>query len=406
MTLKTSIVRIGTNLMMLAIFSGAASSSENHHPESSGVAVSSACDFNDCVQVPESCQVFCALLFNRTAGQSLSLALQQNDYSVTGIAVPTETVKGPLIRKAATNGKWAIRYTTAVAQGTQPSGTESAAPSGPATVTSESPETPQSHWSHLPIWGAEAEAKGYRIPLPFGAGVSFYDARQPVNVRDLKLGVGSGPTESAAFVKVGRPIVSWQQNVSSRFDVWLLPFLNVYGVFGYTRGNTRGRVTVTGPVAGLLNEELPLLAEFNGPTVGGGITLAFGHKIAEWRDLTAFIIGDVNHTVTYLSFKNESLIAHTKPQATVAAPRVGLRGAVTEYIHAGMWVGGMYQLIQEEVAGSVAGRQLEFIINQRAAAPWNTLVGGQIEFGKHFNVIIEGGFGDRSSILTGLTFRF
>jgi hypothetical protein len=100
------------------------------------------------------------------------------------------------------------------------------------------------------------------------------------------------------------------------------------------------------------------------------------------------------------------LIAHTKPQATVAAPRVGLRGQVTESINVGMWVGGMYQLIQEEVVGSVAGRQLEFIINQRAASPWNTLVGGQIEFGKHFHIVIEGGFGDRSSILTGATFRF
>jgi hypothetical protein len=71
-----------------------------------------------------------------------------------------------------------------------------------------------------------------------------------------------------------------------------------------------------------------------------------------------------------------------------------------------MWVGGMYQLIQEEVVGSVAGRQLEFIINQRAASPWNTLVGGQIEFGKHFHIVIEGGFGDRSSILTGAVLRF
>ena len=71
-----------------------------------------------------------------------------------------------------------------------------------------------------------------------------------------------------------------------------------------------------------------------------------------------------------------------------------------------MWVGAMYQAIQEEVAGSVAGRSIEFIINQRAAAPWNTLVGGQIEFGTHFNVIVEGGFGPRSSILTSAIFRF
>ncbi len=274
------------------------------------------------------------------------------------------------------------------------------------TVPPKMAATPQPHWSHLPIWGQEAEARGYRVPLPFGVGATFYDAKQPVTVRDLKLGAGSGAPESTTFVKVHHPIVSWQQNVASRFDVWPFPFLNVYGVAGYTRGNTRGRVTVTGPVFGLLNRELPLLAEFNGPTVGGGITLAAGLKIADWRDLHAFVVGDVNHTITFLSFKNQSLIAETKPQATVAAPRLGLRGSVTESITASMWVGGMYQSIQEEVAGSVAGRSIQFIINQRAAAPWNTLVGGQFEFGKHLNVLLEGGFGDRSSMLAAATFRF
>ena len=129
-------------------------------------------------------------------------------------------------------------------------------------------------------------------------------------------------------------------------------------------------------------------------------------KITEWRDLTAFIVGDVNHTITFLSFKNETLIAETKPHATVAAPRFGLRGSVTESISASMWVGAMYQLIQEEVAGSVSGRSLEFVINQRAANPWNALVGGRIELGRHFDVLVEGGIGPRSSILTGAAFRF
>ena len=32
--------------------------------------------------------------------------------------------------------------------------------------------TSGSHWSGLPIWGAEAEAKGYQLPLPFGIGVT------------------------------------------------------------------------------------------------------------------------------------------------------------------------------------------------------------------------------------------
>jgi hypothetical protein len=331
----------------------------------------------------------------------LSLA-PRIDNSLVDIALAKQpdiqgALKEPPRSKDAANGNVRISYMTAAAEGAEPSGSETIKPSA---------ETPEPHWSHLPIWGAEAEAKGYRIPLPFGIGATFYDAKQPVKVRDLKLGVGRGSPESTTFVKVNGPITSWQQNVSSRFDVWPFPFLNVYGVAGYTRGNTRGRVTVTGPVLGLLNQDVPLLAEFSGPTVGGGVTLAAGLKIAEWSDLHAFMVGDVNHTITFLSFKNETLLTHTKPQATVPSIRVGLRGEVTKFISAGMWVGAMYQLIQEEVAGSVVGRPIEFIIDQRAASPWNTLVGGQIDFGKHFNVLVEGGIGPRSSILTGATFRF
>jgi hypothetical protein len=267
-------------------------------------------------------------------------------------------------------------------------------------------EPAQPHWSRLPIWGGEAEARGHRVPLPFGVGFTYYDARQPVDVTDLKLGAGIGPPQSSKFVKVGDPITSWQQNFSGRFDIWIFPFFNIYGVAGYTRGNTKGTVTITSPVFGLLNQDLPLFAEFHGPTVGAGATLAGGFRLTEWRDLHAFMVGDVNHTVTYLSFKNQSLISHTNPRATVAAIRSGFRGEVTESISLSIWAGAMYQRIQEEVAGSVAGRSIEFVIDQRAASPWNTLIGGLIEVGRHFNVVIEGGVGPRSSILSGAAFRF
>jgi hypothetical protein len=375
----------GSGLLILFISLGSAAAGD----ATAIPQLAAVCDRAGCVQEPESCWNNCVLLPNRAALPALSLAQQLNDNLLIDLTAPKPTnLEGA--SKEATNGKRPMRYMTAATDAAEPSRAE----------------TPQPHWSHLPIWGAEAEARGHRVPLPFGFGVTYYDARQPVNVRDLKLGTGSGPPQSSKFVTVGEPIISWQQNVSSRFDVWLFPFFNIYGVAGYTRGNTKGTVTITSPVFGLLNQDLPLFAEFNGPTFGGGATLGGGFRVTEWRDLHAFMVGDVNHTVTFLSFKNESLIAETKPRATVASTRVGLRGEVTEYIHASMWVGAMYQLIQEEVAGSVAGRSIEFIINQRAASPWNTLIGGQIEFGRHFNVLVEGGMGPRSSILTGAVFRF
>ena len=383
--------------MLLAVCSETTFARDTEQAEPDFPLVGS-CDRADCAQELQPCRNSCALLFDRDAVQTLSLAPRPDRNSAAGIAAPAHVLKEPPNAVGSTKGKQPISYMTAAAGAVEPGTSE--------TIKPAIAGTPPPHWSHLPIWGAEAEARGYRVPPPFGVGVTFYDAQQPVDVKDLKLGAGGSPPESSKFVKVGRPITSWQQNVSSRLDVWLLPFFNIYGVAGYTRGNTRGTVTITSPVFGLLNQDLPLLAEFHGPTVGGGATLAAGFKVTEWRDLHAFMVGDVNHTVTFLKFKNESLIAETKPRATVASTRVGVRGAVTESIHASLWAGAMYQLIQEEVAGSVAGRTIEFVINQRAASPWNTLIGGQIELGRHFNLLVEGGIGPRSSILTGAVFRF
>src|SRR3954465_8740382 len=56
--------------------------------------------------------------------------------------------------------------------------------------------TSEPHWSGLPIWGVEAEARGYQIPLPFGIGVTAYSARQPVNIQDLQLGRNREPPVS------------------------------------------------------------------------------------------------------------------------------------------------------------------------------------------------------------------
>jgi hypothetical protein len=72
----------------------------------------------------------------------------------------------------------------------------------------------------------------------------------------------------------------------------------------------------------------------------------------------------------------------------------------------GIWTGAMHQRIQQTVAGSVANTDLQFIVVQSPAKPWNTLLGGLVEFGKDWVVILEGGFGERTSILGAAVYRF
>src|SRR5580765_260768 len=268
--------------------------------------------------------------------------------------------------------------------------------------------TPASHWSGLPIWGAEAEARGYQIPLPFGIGVTAYTARQPVNIQDLQLGFnGKDPVSVKNFLQIDKVDTS-QTNVSGKFDVLVFPFLDVYAVLGYTTGTTKGMIQIPeDPILGIIEPRvLQLNASFHGPTYGAGVTLQGGTKVSDWRDLTAIVVADWNRTQTDLSFKNESLIANTKPIATVFSARLGLHGTVGPSNGAAIWIGAMHQKIQQVVAGSVANTDLQFVVLQSPVQPWNTLLGGLFEFGKDGYVLLEGGLGLRKSILAAAVYRF
>jgi hypothetical protein len=100
------------------------------------------------------------------------------------------------------------------------------------------------------------------------------------------------------------------------------------------------------------------------------------------------------------------LVAETKPVATVFSARMGLHGTLGSSTAGGIWIGAMYQKIQQEVAGSVANTDLQFVVVQSPMKPWNTLVGGLVEFGKDVVVLIEGGLGARMSLLAAAVYRF
>jgi len=268
--------------------------------------------------------------------------------------------------------------------------------------------TPQPHWSGLPIWAAEAEARGYQLPLPFGIGITAYSARQPVDIHDLQLGRnGNEPVSVTNFLQINKVDTS-QQNVSAKLDVLVFPFLDVYALVGYTRGTTNGLIQVPAdPILGIFEPALlQLNASFRGPTYGGGVTLQGGTKISDSSDLTAFVVADANRTQTRLSFDNETLIAHTKPVASVFSARVGLHRTVGPSTSGGIWIGAMYQRIQQTVAGGVANTNLQFVVVQSPTKPWNTLLGGILEFGKDFVALVEGGLGTRKSILASAVYRF
>lgn len=265
------------------------------------------------------------------------------------------------------------------------------------------------HWSGLPIWGFEARKRGYDIPLPFGVGFNFYSENQPLRVTGLHLNTGSGRIDLDPLVNPS-VVDSRQSNLNGRFDVWIFPFLNVYGILGYTDGESALDLTIP-PVGMLPGQTIPVTFEYEGPTYGGGITLAGGVAPFEGDDLTIFTVADFNYTLTDLEFTNSSLESNSTIKAGILSLRLGVRDRLLDEtlfgpVNGALWFGSMYQDIAQTIAAGVPGTNFIIEVDQTPQSPWNALVGGRLEIGSHIDALIEVGFIQRTSVMLGVSVRF
>lgn len=255
------------------------------------------------------------------------------------------------------------------------------------------------HSSILPFMADEALKRGYELPLPFGASVIYNYIHRDIKVDDLRIGPGGGSPQSVSrFVDLGS---NSQVNVAlARIDAWVLPFVNVYGLFGYVHNEslTHGTVTlpVPGPGPGSQSFNFSGKSTLDGFVGGGGITLAGGYR-------EFFLMGDVNYSQTDMGFDDRF-------RALVASARTGWNGKIAD-VPTRLWVGVMYWDTANTASATVdvPGRGLvSFEADQGPAHPWNASVGTSVAFSKHFECFAEYGFNldDVQMVAAGLTFRF
>ncbi|PLL66240.1 hypothetical protein CWN76_28960, partial [Klebsiella quasipneumoniae] len=148
-------------------------------------------------------------------------------------------------------------------------------------------------------------------------------------------------------------------------------------------------------------------------TWGAGFTLAGGY--GNWFGLV-----DTNYTRTDFDILDGSISAVT------VSPRVGYRFSfqgIDGPSHLSLWVGSMYQDVQQEFKGDLADLHMppelqpliaavnkdgegKFDVKQKLTSPWNMLIGAQYEVTKNFNVLTEFGFNDRNSFFVSGEYRF
>jgi hypothetical protein len=258
---------------------------------------------------------------------------------------------------------------------------------------------PERWSSFLPFMSEEALKRGYELPLPFGASVIYNHIERDIRVDDLRLGLNGGPPQSVSrFVDLGSN--SRVDVAITRFDAWLLPFLNVYGILGYVHNEsfTKGTVTIPtlGPPPGTQTFDFTAKTVLDGVVGGVGLTLATGFK-------DFFLMADANYSQTDIGFDDSF-------RALVVSFRSGWNGKIGGH-PTRIWAGAMYwdtRNIARSTVNVPGQGLLAFEVDQGPANPWNASVGTSVGFSKHWEGLLEYGFNlkDVQVIAAGLTFRF
>ncbi len=266
-----------------------------------------------------------------------------------------------------------------------------------------------------PVFGNKARQKGNSLPLPFGTGIYsiYYD--QAYTAGELALTTDSSDITARADT-IYQNTSGYEFKVQARPNLWILPFLNIYGIFGYTKGVISPNLVVPHIVL----ENVPVFDSiivdttfeihdeigYTGPTYGIGATFSKGFG-------SFFVLVDYNFSVTQPVDMDDQLWNH------FLSPKLGLFiGNPGKKTYGAFWIGAMYIKNEQFFTGKidVADINADFIPlfgeeatysgeitpNQR----WNFVAGYSLIINEKHHFVIEGGLWDRKQISIGYDFRF
>jgi hypothetical protein len=150
----------------------------------------------------------------------------------------------------------------------------------------------------LPIWGEKATQKGYQLPYSAGVSVNYFWQESSIVIDNLYVGFNNGTQYNLDQIVRFNDATASASALNVRPDIWLFPFLNVYGILGKVNTSTAINAGLWVPDANNNWSEIYTFgstAKFNGTTFGLGLTptigigggwLALDMNVA-WTDLEA-----------------------------------------------------------------------------------------------------------------------
>lgn len=339
----------------------------------------------------------------------------------------------------------------------------------------------------FPLLGKAAYERGYDLPNTYGINFIYVDMKQDVNINKLNLNgtldtgklVGSinnitltsffGGLQPISLDKIvtikADKAKSTNTNTFVKADMWVFPFLNVYGILGKTQGKSVANIQALVDIKPVIK---PAFDKFNNPTntnfikdailqkvedaLGGkgfftdlvisaitpiventvqqglvsigqtistlptqiinskftldydGITYGAGMVLAGgYKNL--FSLVDINYTRTQLN------IIEGEISALVISPKIGFNFNIKNTQNS-IWIGSMFQNITQTLKGDISniinvpGISGKFEVHESSTSPWNTVLGFRTEINNATEVITEFALNKKKYVTVSLGYRF
>ena len=197
----------------------------------------------------------------------------------------------------------------------------------------------------LPILGAKATKAGYNLPYSAGFSLNYFWQQSDLIIDNLNVGFNNGPMYNLDGVVRFDKAVATAGALTLRPDVWVFPFLNVYGIIGKAQASTDIGFGIWVPDSSNTDRQITsgkTTVEFNTSTYGFGITPTIGVG-------GGFFALDMNWAWTDVPQLDKP--AHS----FVFGPRLGKNFKLNKPEKTiAIWVGGFRVKISSGTSGSLA----------------------------------------------------
>lgn len=270
----------------------------------------------------------------------------------------------------------------------------------------------------LPLLADKALERGFKLPKPYGVGITYASIEQKMNINSLKVGFNGNDIVPFEFVGFSNTNTNLTTN-QLKADMWLFPFMNVYAMVGKIDGDIEMDVLLDGnmmleqlgddcsglikPISCVILKDnvftLPIKTQFEPLSYGVGTILAGG-----WQDW--FFTLPLN--ITW----NEPQRHVFDGNSITITPRVGHIQALPNLGKIALFVGANYLDSENTVSGQLSSPDISFTLDfeakQTNADRWNWVAGFNWDITNtlSWNLEYNGFSGSRTALITGLTVRY